>query len=89
MAREGGSKDAIHRTWVAVGERVRGKLQRQVRDEFLDREVFHTLLEARVLTKQYRQTSNRIRQHSSLGYRPPTPDTILPENLVPVLVGLT
>ena len=58
----------------------------KLRDELLDREVFHTLLEARVLTKQYRQTSN---QHSSLGYRPPAADTILPENLVPVLVGLT
>ena len=55
----------------------------------LDREVFYTLLEVRVLTEQYRQTYNRIRLHSSLGYRPPAPETILTENLIPVLVRLT
>ena len=61
----------------------------KLRDELLDREVFYTLLEVRVLTERYRQTYNRIRPHSSLGYRPPAPETILPTNLVPVLVGLT
>ena len=61
----------------------------KLRDELLDREVFCTLLEVRVLTEQYRQTYNRIRPHSSLGYRPPALETILPENLVPVLVELT
>ena len=60
-----------------------------MRDELLDREVFYTLLEVRVLTEQYRLTYNRIRPHSSLGYRPPTPETFLPTNLVPDLVGLT
>ncbi len=58
-------------------------------DELLDREVFYTLLEVQVLTEQYRQTYNRIRPHISLGYRPPAPETILPDNLVPVLVRLT
>ena len=33
----------------------------KLRDELLDREVFYTLLEVRVLTEQYRQTYNRIR----------------------------
>ena len=60
-----------------------------LRDELLNREVFYTLLEVKVLTEQYRQTYNRIRSHSSLGYRPPAPETILPEDPVPVLVGLT
>ena len=59
------------------------------RDELLDREVFYTLLEVRVLTEQYRQTYNRIRPHRSTGYRPPAPETFLPANLVPLLVGLT
>ena len=58
-------------------------------DELLDREVFYTLLEVRVLTEQYRQTYNLIRPRSSLGYRPPAPETILLENLVPAMVGLT
>ncbi len=55
----------------------------------LDREVFYMLLEVRVLTEQFRQTYNRIRAQSSMGYRPPASETILSTNLVPELVGLT
>ena len=61
----------------------------KLRDELLDREVFYTLLEAQVLTEHYRQTYNRIRPHSSLGYQPPAPEAILPAEPVPVLAGLT
>ena len=61
----------------------------KLRDELLDREVFYTLLEVRVLTEQYRQTYNRIRPHSSLGYRPPAPETYLPADPIPLLVTLT
>ena len=61
----------------------------KLRDELLNREVFYTLLEVQVLTEQYRQTYNRIRPHSSLGYRPPAPATVLPPDLVPELVRLT
>ena len=50
----------------------------KLRNELLDREVFYTLLEVRVLTEQCRQTYNRVRPHSSLGYRPPAPETFLP-----------
>ena len=53
------------------------------------REVFHTLLEVRVLTEQYRQIYNRVRPHSSLGYRPLAPLAILPAHSVPLLAGLT
>ena len=61
----------------------------KLRDELLDREVFYTLLEVRVLTERYRRTYNRIRPHSSLGYRPPAPEALLPADPVPVLAGLT
>ena len=61
----------------------------KLRDELLDREVFYTLREVQVLTEQYRQTYNRIRPYSSLGYRPPAPEIILPAGVVPVLLGLT
>ena len=61
----------------------------KLRDELLDREVFYTLLEVRVLTERYRRTYNRIRAHNSLGYRPPAPETLLPADPVPVPVGLT
>ena len=43
----------------------------------------------RVLTERYRQTHNRVRPHSSLGYRPPAPETLLPVDPTPVLVGVT
>ncbi len=50
----------------------------KLRDELLDREVFYTLTEAQVLIERWRIHYNTIRPHSSLGYRPPAPETILP-----------
>ena len=52
------------------------------RKEFLDLEVFYTLKEAQVLTKQWRHVYNHIRPHISLGYKPPAPLThTFPDNL--------
>ncbi|MFZ2873464.1 MAG: transposase, partial [Phycisphaerales bacterium] len=45
-------------------------------DELLNGEIFYTLLEARVLIETWRKHYNTIRPHSSLGYRPPAPETI-------------
>jgi transposase InsO family protein len=45
----------------------------KLRDELLNREIFDTLLEAKVLTEEYRREYNTIRPHSSLNYRPPAP----------------
>ena len=50
------------------------------RDELLNREIFTTLWEAKVLIEGWRREYNEIRPHSSLGYRPPAPRTILPVN---------
>jgi transposase InsO family protein len=50
----------------------------KLRDELLNREIFTTLTEAKVLIKQWRREYNHIRPHSSLGYRPPAPETKLP-----------
>jgi putative transposase len=41
------------------------------RDELLDRELFSTVLEAEVLSEQYRRKYNEHRPHSSLGYQTP------------------
>ncbi len=71
-----------------MGERL-ASFNGKLRDELLDREVFYTLLEVRVLTERYRRTYNRIRPHSSLGCRPPAPEALLPADPVPVLDGLT
>ena len=50
----------------------------RLRDELLDREIFTTLFEAKVLIEEWRRQYNEIRPHSSLGYRPPAPQAKLP-----------
>jgi len=49
----------------------------KLRDELLAREVFYSLKEAKVLTERWREHYNTIRPHSSLGYRPPAPETAM------------
>ncbi len=43
----------------------------KVRDELLNVEEFGSVLEAKVLAKEWRQEYNHVRPHSSLGYRTP------------------
>ncbi|MGZ8839454.1 MAG: integrase core domain-containing protein, partial [Candidatus Aminicenantales bacterium] len=43
----------------------------------LNGEVLDTLEEAKVLVETWRKAYNRIRPHSSLGYRPPAPEAHL------------
>jgi transposase InsO family protein len=54
----------------------------KLRDELLNGEIFDTLLEAKVLIERWRQEYNEVRPHSSLGYRPPAPEAILPTSLL-------
>ena len=49
----------------------------KMRDELLEREIFTTLGEAKVLIGQWRKEYNQVRPHSSLGYRPPTSEAKL------------
>ena len=51
----------------------------RLRDELLNGEIFYTLKEAQVLIESWRRHYNysAIRPHSSLGYRPPAPETIV------------
>lgn len=51
----------------------------KLRDELLNRELFYTLYEAQVLIERWRVHYNTKRPHSSLGYKPPRPLTILPK----------
>ena len=53
----------------------------KLRDELLDREVFDTLLEAKVLIERWRRAYNTVRPHSSLGYQPPAPEATQPCSL--------
>ncbi len=50
----------------------------KLRDEVLNREIFYTLREARVIIEEWRQEYNTFRPHSSLGYLPPAPEVVLP-----------
>lgn len=50
----------------------------KLRDELLNLEIFDTLLEAKVLTARWQHEYNTFRPHSSLGYRPPAPETKQP-----------
>ena len=49
----------------------------KLRDELLNREIFHTLTEAQVLVRRWCRQYNQVRPHSSLGYRPPAPEATL------------
>ena len=61
----------------------------KLRDELLDREVFYTLKEVEVVVEHWRRDYNQIRPHSALGYRPPAPEAILVDELLPAPAGLT
>lgn len=53
----------------------------KMRDELLNRELFTTLTEAKVLIAAWRREYNGVRPHSALGYRPPAPDARLTASL--------
>jgi putative transposase len=53
----------------------------KLRDELLNREIFYTLWEAKVLVERWRKEYNRVRPHSSLGYRPPAPEAMEPPSI--------
>jgi transposase InsO family protein len=48
----------------------------KLRDELLNGEAFNTLREAQVLIEAWRRHYNQVRPHSSMGYRPPAPETV-------------
>ena len=53
----------------------------KLRDELLNGEIFDTLVEARVITEQWRYHYNASRPHSSLAYRAPTPEVYIPRQV--------
>ena len=53
----------------------------KLRDELLNREIFTTLTEAKVLIADWKREYNQVRPHSSLGYRPPAPEVKIPVTL--------
>jgi len=53
----------------------------KLRDELLNREVFTTLTEAKILIEEWRKEYNQVRPHSALNYRAPCPEAIIPLTL--------
>ena len=53
----------------------------KLRDELLNREIFDTLLEAKVLIERWRRAYNTVRPHSSLSYQPPALEATQPCSL--------
>jgi transposase InsO family protein len=47
-------------------------------DELLNGEIFYSLREAQILIEHWRRHYNTKRPHSTLGYRPPAPEAIVP-----------
>ena len=43
----------------------------KLRDELLNREIFTTLTEAKILIEVWRKEYNQVRPHSALDYKPP------------------
>ncbi len=50
----------------------------RLRDELLNGEIFYPLREAEVIIESWRQHTNTVRPHASLGYRPPAPEVLIP-----------
>ena len=61
----------------------------KMRDELLAPEIFYSLKEAQIMIEMWRKEYNMVRPHSSLGYRPPAPSTILIQSSQFQQVGLT
>jgi len=49
----------------------------KLRDELLNREIFTTLEEAKVLIEQWKREYNQVRPHSAKNYCPPAPEAVL------------
>ena len=50
----------------------------RLRDELLNGEIFYSIKEAQIIIEGWRHHYNHIRPHSSLGYQPPAPESMIP-----------
>ena len=61
----------------------------KMRDELLDREIFYSIKDAQILIEIWRTHYNKVRLHSSLGYKPPAPAAVVIQPSQIDQVGLT
>lgn len=64
-------KNKLNRVRQPLGKRAHRKLPRKFREGCLNREVFGSLPEGKVLVEDWRREYNQKRPHSSLGYQTP------------------
>lgn len=57
-------------------DRTPRELDSKLRDELLDGEIFHSLVEAKIVIESWRRHYNARRPHSALGDRPPAPQVL-------------
>ena len=62
------SEDFIYSARESLGNWICRVIQRELRDELLNREVFYTVTDAKILIEQWRKEYNKIRLHSALRY---------------------
>ena len=64
----------------SVAEAIRsiGVTEVRLRDELLNGEIFFSLKEARIVIESWRRHYNEVCPHSSLGYKPPAPQVLIP-----------
>ena len=55
------------------------------RDELLNKEIFYSLREARIIIEGWRKHYNTQRPHSALGYRPPATESVVQIGQSPVM----
>ena len=85
MVEQSGGGPIIYLTGQSLGEWLYGynePFNGKFRDELLNGEIFYTLKEAKIMIERWRIHYNTKRPHTSLGYRPPAPETIQIPNTI-------
>ena len=67
-------QDRLHRTRKSMGERILRELQRQAARRTAQRRNLLHVEGGQIMIESWRRHYNKIRPHSSLGYRPPAPE---------------
>jgi putative transposase len=81
MAGQARGQDSVYRAGIPWENGYIESFNGKMRDELLNRELFTTLTEAKVLIAEWRKEHNQVRPHSSRGYKPPAPEAIMLETL--------
>ena len=65
----------------SIGEALKGSTLGEFWKYRLDRKIFYTLTEAKILIERWRREDNTVRPHRALGSRPPAPAALSPAPL--------